>query len=113
MKEIYRREGQSRRLTLVSRPAFTRFTATIYRVFDYDPSFWPYAPAGVSASASDAAVPAERFRDEIIERNLIIAELHAKLSRFDPPRRSQLRIFLSQLKRRLFSAGEQAGARRT
>jgi hypothetical protein len=58
-----------------------------FEVLGYDRNSWPANAANGSAHSRSAGVPGEKFDDEIIERNLIIASLYEERERL----RAQLR----------------------
>ena len=68
-----------------------------FDTFGYDSTVWPYAGSDGAPVETRTDVPEEKFRDEIIERNLVIARLYEELNR---PRGGSVRRFLSRAKNR-------------
>jgi Sulfotransferase family len=72
-----------------------------FEVLGYDRNSWPADGADGSTHSRSVGVPEEKFDDEIIERNLIIASLYEERERLQAQLRlvSRLHVFISTVDR--------------
>ncbi len=69
----------------------------------YDPNVWPADGPEVGEASRNAAVPEERFRDEIVERNIIISALYQERDQLQAEVRRVSRLHLLAVADGLFA----------